>query len=296
MTMLIALVLTVGLLASCSGAPMMEVETAPPPGMPAAMAETVPLEAVSYRVTEELWEDAAYAEDGTELVRYSFELPVLSAVREDGTTIVEPESPGEELALKTVETFNEQFESWRTAEDFQELTAWAAEELALRAADGTSWLEPYFLELTCSVYQTAHLISVSAQYSSYTGGAHPNTCLLGWNFDLAAGAFFLPETLAEDGQQFLEAVQGEIVRQAGVVAEENDMEPEDFFWTDYRNIAAAWSSYAVSFDETGMTVGFSPYEMACYAAGSQVFTLPYDVLAPYLSQRGREALELETVN
>ena len=35
------------------------------------------------------------------------------------------------------------------------------------------------------------------------------------------------------------------------------------YWEDYQDIAANWSSYAVSFNEEGVTVAFSPYEIAC---------------------------------
>ena len=51
------------------------------------------------------------------------------------------------------------------------------------------------------------------------GGAHPNTVLLAWNFDLMTGQFFAPEILAADGQIFLDAVRDEIIRQI-------DMTPE----------------------------------------------------------------------
>ena len=53
------------------------------------------------------------------------------------------------------------------------------------------------------------------------------------------------------------------------------------------------NSYAVSFDEKGMTVVFSPYELACYAAGPQVFHLSLDFLEPYLSDYGRALLGIE---
>ena len=42
-----------------------------------------------------------------------------------------------------------------------------------------------------------------------------------------------------------------------------------------------------------MTVGFSPYELACYAAGSQVFHLTYQELLPYLGSHSRALLGLE---
>ena len=41
-----------------------------------------------------------------------------------------------------------------------------------------------------------------------------------------------------------------------------------------------------------MTVAFSPYELAAYAAGAQEFTLTYEELAPHLNQRGQQVLGL----
>ena len=62
------------------------------------------------------------------------------------------------------------------------------------------------------------------------------------------------------------------------------------YWEDYQDIAANWSSYAVSFNEEGMTVAFSPYEIACYAMGPQEFRLSYEQLAPHLNSHGRDLL------
>ena len=49
----------------------------------------------------------------------------------------------------------------------------------------------------------------------------------------------------------------------------------------------------MSFDEEGMEVIFSPYELAPYAAGPQSFRLSYDWLEPHLSAHGRVLLGLE---
>ena len=63
------------------------------------------------------------------------------------------------------------------------------------------------------------MISVSGIYYSYTGGAHPNTWLLGWNYDLETGEFFSPEVLSE-GTELQDAVTSEIIRQAQIPTEE----------------------------------------------------------------------------
>ena len=306
MKRMIALLLLLCTLTACaSGAP----EAADPPETPPA--ETAPKEQaaapesiegtatfsqaapeqLSYAVELETLADSAKAEDGTELAVRTYVLPRMSVEREDGTALTEAATPAEETALAAVEVFNGQFQSWAAADNFEEITSWAEEERAFRAESGLAW-HPYSLELTCAVYQTDRLVSVRAEYYSYTGGAHSNTVLLAWNFDLTTGHFFTPELLASDGQVFSQAVLEELLAQSREAAASHDLAPDEFFWANYEEILAGWSSYAVSFDETGMTVGFSPYELASYAAGAQVYHLDYDQIAGYLSGHGLTVLGL----
>ena len=216
-------------------------------------------------------------------------------LRENGTVLEQAETPQEESALAVAAAFNEHFGKWAAAEEFEGLVCSAQEDLTFCREEGIDWFGGYELELTTSVYQTEHLVSVAGAYYSYTGGAHPNTWQLGWNFDLETGSFFGPEGLAADTAGFQGVVHQELIRQAETIAEENGMAPEEFFWEDYREILANWGSYAVFFDENGMTVAFSPYELACYAAGTQVFTITYDWLRPHLSEHGCMVLGLETL-
>lgn len=291
MTTLIAVLMSL-LLTACSAATMADVKSAPPPGeMP--MAEEPVQEKVRYTVETQVWEDSAQAEDGTLLASCRFILPVLTACREDGTAIDEPRTEQEEQAVAVAGTFNDKFARWVAAEEFQALADGAAEDLSWRRTAGYEWTGGYAVELECTVYQTDRMVSVSGLYYSNTGGAHPNTYLMGWNFDLESGDFFGPELLSE-GNALQETVSAELVRRAQARAAESDLAPEEYFWSDYETILADWSSYAVSFDETGMRVAFSPYELAAYAAGVQEFQLSYEWLKPYLSEHGREVLGLET--
>lgn len=245
-----------------------------------------------YTVDMVVWEDSAQADDGTPLAEYSYQLPEMTARRADGTAVLEARTEGEARALETAGLFNGKFEDWAGDNDFKMVVEAAKENLEWRRTEGLDPGGTYALGLTSSVYQTDHLVSVSADYYSYTGGAHPNMVCLGWNFDLASGTFFDVSILAEDSAAFLAEVQEEIIRQARAVAAENNKRPEEFFWAEYESIIAGWSSYAVSFDDTGMTVAFSPYELACYAAGPQVFHLSYDWLRPRLSSYGCEVVGL----
>lgn len=288
MRTLIALLMTL-LLTGCGAATMTMVTGSPLAATPDPEPE--PSGTVRYEVELAQWSDKAQAEDGTTLASYTFQLPVLTAVREDGTPITDARSEAEEQALAAAAVFNEKFGKWAAAEEFPEFVTSAEEDLALRREWDAQWM-PYELTLDCTAYQTDRIISVAGLYYSYTGGAHPNTWQLGWNFDLEEGGFFGPEMLA-DGTELQEAVSGEIIRQAQLPLENGSI-PAEWYWEDYEAIIANWASYTVSFDEEGMVVIFSPYELAPYAAGPQTFRLSYEWLEPHLSAHGRALLGLES--
>lgn len=293
MKRLLALVLVL-LLTGCgtASAPEPPQVNSPPPPVTGQPALPEPEETFCYQVESYVSENAVFSDDGTPLAAYHFDLPALSVLREDGTVIEEAKTPAEEHALEMTTAFNERFGKWAAAEEFDGLVQSAQTDFAFRQEEGIEWFGGYELELVTSVYQTEHLVSVAGSYYNYTGGAHPNTWQLGWNYDLATGSFFGPEGLAADGASFQEAIHQELIRQAEAVAAEHETAPEVFFWEDYKEILANWSSYAVFFDKSGMTVVFSPYELACYAAGTQVFHVTYDWLKPHLSEHGCEVLEL----
>ena len=248
--------------------------------------------AIQYEVRTNTLENAAFDDDETQLAHYVYDLPTLVAIRSDGTEIETPVTAAEKVAKSRTETFNRRFEEWAEDSDFDSTVQAASEDLAWRRESGMEWMEGYEEELKFSAWQTEHLVSIAADYYSYTGGAHPNTALLSWNFDLDTGEFVTPIMLAKDDQAFLDGVKREIIRQAGQTARENGSLPQEYYLENYEDIAAEWANYAVSFDENGMNVGFSPYEIACYAVGPQVFTISYETLSPWLSDTGRQALNL----
>lgn len=269
MSTMIALFLVLSTLAGCASETLMNVKNAlpPPPEPPAA----------EYTVELETCEDTVRDTDGSILASYSYETPVLAAVN------------GGDAAQEVCGAFNEPFLAW--SENTQALEDSARENRDFSRENGLDFF-PYSDELRCTVYQTERLVSVAGIYQTYTGGAHPNTVLLSWNFDLESGAFFDPATLdAEAG--FHDAVVQALRAQAREHARENSMAPKDYFWEDYEDTLENWSSYAVSFDAEGMTVGFSPYELACYAAGPQMFRIPYKDLEGRLGSQGRALLGLE---
>ena len=261
-------------------------------GSSAGSSMPAPPEKFQYTVTQETQKNSASAEDGTLLAQCSYQLPVLRAYRGDGTEIAQAQTPAEKKALEKASAFNAKFADWAASADFDEMAEWAREDYAQsRTPNGVPWNDTcYDAELTASVWQTEQLVSVSAVYYTYTGGAHPNRALLAWNFDLNAGTFLDPTALGDEQETFRAAVAAELVRQAKERAAQAGTEPETLYWPEYQDLLGKWSDTAVSFNDAGMTVSYSPYDLACYAAGEQVFTLDWDFLTPYLSDYGRQLL------
>ena len=259
---------------------------------PAPLSPSPKDQGVRYQV--ELEEVSGESREGDILLlSYRYEVPVLRAYGEDGAELPEEELP--ERAKSALTTFNENFSYWRDGQDAQEVESWAREDYAAMKDILPIWTEGrgYETQLTCELYQTEGFVSARGMYYSFTGGAHPNTVYVAWNFDLESGSFVEPGFLAADAQAFQKAVKEEIIRQAEAIAEENGQEPGVYFWEEYRDIAAAWADYTVSFGEEGMTVTFAPYEIACYAAGTQEFRLDRDFLGQYLSAEGLRLLGYE---
>ena len=270
--------------------------TLPTPEEPAppAVADT---EDITYEVTTDPYEQDILAEDGTKLMHISFQLPHLQAYV-NGQPIETPATPAQEAAVSRMNTFNESFDQWRESESVEESIAdtkmMYQEDPELFTGDS---MAPLSEELTYTCYRTGSLISIAADYYSYLGGAHPNTVYFSWNFDLDSGIFLAIPELAEDPQAFTLAVADMIEVQA---VERFQSDPNyaglslsDIYWENYREVMEKWASdYAVSFDAEGMTIIFSAYELASYAAGPQEFHFSYEQLASYWSESGRTVLGL----
>ena len=64
----------------------------------------------------------------------------------------------------------------------------------------------------------------------------------------------------------------------------------DGYWPDYTDIISRWNEGAVLFDEEGMLVVYSPYDIGPYAMGMVELLLSYDELAEVIGQSGAEQL------
>lgn len=256
------------------------------------MAPQTPREAgITYAVETEVLESESFSEDGVKLISSRYELPVLRALRRDGETLETASTPAEEQALLVVNTFNAAFDAWRS--EMEDVKDMALADYELRPEMFLEYGMYYQDSLTYTIYTTDHLVSVLASTYSYYGGAHPNTGFCSWNFDLDDGAFLSLPVIAQDEIRFEEAVAADLARQARAAALQAETSMAEFYWEDYEDILANWTTYTVSFDAGGMTVNYAPYELGCYASGPHVFTLSNEFLEPYLSEYGLALLDLE---
>lgn len=290
MKKLLTLTLALCLLLSGCGersASLPEPGAAPPP-------PTETAEQIDYELTTVSYDRTVTADDGTQLMQVSFRLPHLNALS-DGAVIETPATPAQQAALERAETFNQCFDQWREAGTAEENIASArAHYEADPAWFGTDGALCYAEELNCTAYRLGSLVSVAAAYYSYLGGAHPNTVYFSWNFDLDSGIFLTIPELAADPQAFTLAVADMIEAQVAETLARDGLAISDVYWENYRETLEKWGSdYAASFDAEGLSVIFSAYELAPYAAGEQVFHFPYAALERYWSDSGRAALGLD---
>lgn len=271
------------LLTSCALLPAHTTVSEPPP--PAGFPDNLTCE-----IELESDNGASRSDDGVMLAAFNYQIPVMRIYRRNGAPVTaESAASTEELnAVNMADTFNRAFEEWEQQADFLALEALARQDYALRKQDNLEWNYHYEQGLESSLYQTNRFVSIAGRFYYYAGGAHPNTVLLGWNYDLEKGEFFYAGQLFEN----TEAVTEELLRMARERAAERNMAPEEFFWEDYADILREWNenSAVVTFDESYMTISFSPYDLASYAAGEQVFTFSRAWIAPYLNQYGAHIL------
>ena len=138
--------------------------------------------------------------------------------------------------------------------------------------------EPYYDETCAGFYQAGQVISVRLDNSSYTGGAPPNSYTASQNFDLGTGQFIDPAQAADDPESFRAGAAELLLEKAEA------LESRAEFWTDYAEIIARWNEAAVHFTGEGMTVCYSPYELAPYSAGEVELALTWDQLRPLLGE------------
>ena len=134
--------------------------------------------------------------------------------------------------------------------------------------------------------QNGDLLDVVLLDYGYWGGAHGGSALVDLHFDLAEGTFFTLRDLSDEPEKLLEEIRRDVLRSIWESGE------EDWYFDDYSETVSAKDDFTFTLDETGITVYFSEYEIAPYAAGMPEFLIPYANISRFLNERGQRLLGL----
>lgn len=255
------------LLAGCAGlalfdpAPSWEEQEAP------QAAETY--EEPVYEIVPFTTGNQLRSEDGKLLAVYNYQIVLLTLNNADAVSPADAET-----AERNIEAFNSRMRTVtdEMAEQGQAMAADAAEvykEYGFLAAE-------YEDDAETSAVFCGEILSVCLRRGSYTGGAHPNSYVSGYLFDLASGQFILePSQLADDPAAFQAGA-------AELLIEKADHDGPGGYWEDYQDIIRGGSGGATLFNEEGMRVVYASYELGPYAIGEVELRLDWEELAPLL--------------
>ena len=150
---------------------------------------------------------------------------------------------------------------------------WREEEIASWEGDDI----PYSLSYSYSSYPSrityfdGERFSFYQQDYDYTGGAHGMPLWVGFTFDLNTGERLLLSDVIENSEEELK----EIVTR---YFEDYMSQTPDGFWEDALTTVKDGTDFSSDFylTEEGICFYFEPYALACYAAGFQQVTIPYE--------------------
>jgi hypothetical protein len=154
------------------------------------------------------------------------------------------------------------------------------EETAEAAArGGDSAVRDYRLDVSYEITDAnKDFISVLFSFSSYIGGAHPNTNTKSFNYDLNRGS---PVNLADlfiPGSNYLNVISGYSIRELKKV------ETTDHVESGAGPKIENFHSWNIT--PFGLQITFDAYQVGPYAAGAHGVVVPYSLLKPVIKPDG----------
>ena len=127
-------------------------------------------------------------------------------------------------------------------------------------------------------YNRDKILSFTIQRYDYTGGAHGMTTDSCFNLLIDQERFLKQEDLFDESS--LDKIAALIVNQ---IAKENKVEkPEKLEEIGYFNVSEIYPNGNILVSKEGVTWIYNPYDIAAYAIGSVVVTIPFADLKQYL--------------
>jgi len=226
--------------------------------------------------------DRFFAEEDCEmeLAWYDYQLLTLSVPNMEELSPV-----GRETAQRNMDAFNDRMNA--LLDDSVSLGRQIGADALMARTQGSAAV-PYYDETVASAYLAGQIVSIRLDNDSFTGGAHPNSYTSSLLFDLGSGQFIDPTQIAESPESFRVGAAELLLAQA------ESLEVSTQFFPEYADTIAHWNEGTVLFDEAGMTVFFSRFELGPYAMGSVELRLDYAQLAGLAGTGSLARLGVET--
>lgn len=206
-------------------------------------------------------------------------LTVQKASADDGVTVFTTTFQDVALTLPDPEYADEIILDLLSRIDESKGDAMELADLALGFYDGSENWVPYYSEVT---YNPARIdekvISLYGKVGTYFGGTHASYLCVSANYDLATGKVLtLTDILTgEDACEALcTAINAKLaeIKDKYYIYEGYEEVVSDTYGSAYGEDAAAIESWFLS--PTGLTVYFSPYDIAPYSSGPILVNIPY---------------------
>lgn len=151
------------------------------------------------------------------------------------------------------------------------LFAQAAQSLRDAQKNGFPFRQYETLLKYTPTYNSAELLSMYRDYYEYTGGAHGNTVRKSDTWSLMSGKVLPLSAFFPKNSDYKAIVLEEILRQA----KENYARDPIYFENYPELILKTFDPESFYLTEKGIAVYFQQYDIAPYAAGIQVFIIPF---------------------
>jgi hypothetical protein len=160
-------------------------------------------------------------------------------------------------------------------------------------ADTEEVNELFLYKMVNKVYETKTFVTFQASVSQYTGGIHGIGFESGHTFSKINGKRFGYDMMKDlDTPQFKRLVKEGLRKYFSDEGDGQAMSDESLkqelvsFDGDINDLPLP--DYEPYMTEQGVTFIYQPYEISYYAAGKPEFTIPYDVVKPYLTAQAIE--------
>lgn len=166
----------------------------------------------------------------------------------------------------TINTFLEK-DAFAFSQDIQKQGLQFAQD-----AKKQGWIvRPYTASTSYKVtYNQNNLVSITCTYSNYTGGAHGNSEIRTFNFDLTTGKQLVLKDVFNKNENYISIINEEIEKQIKLNPTKYFSEKEQCFVTIRRD-----QSFGI--ENGNVVLYFNPYEIAPYSTGAPQFKIPFSL-------------------